>query len=62
MGRRRENPGEEGIKENSSVGQGRLTMLLWMVSTRIDPGFTICKESFWALNLSEKIRSQNDIT
>ena len=51
---RREKPGEEGIKENSSVGQGRLTMLLWMVSTRIDPGFTIWEELFWALNLGEK--------
>ena len=33
-------------------------MLLWMVSTRIDPGFTVWEELFWALILGEKDQSQ----
>ena len=33
-------------------------MLLWVVSTRTDPGFTIWEELFWALNLGEKDQIQ----
>jgi hypothetical protein len=37
-------------------------MLLWMVSTRIDPGFTIWEELFWALDLGEKKKAKNHVT
>lgn len=57
MGRKSEAKGGRD-RGNSSLGQGRLTMLLWMVSTRTDPGFTIWEELFWALNLGEKTQIQ----
>lgn len=58
QGAEREKSGEGWMKENSNMGQGKLTMLLWMVSTRIEPGFTIWEELFWALNLGEKDQIQ----